>query len=130
MEFIFGLSKDAQGNTGIVVFVDRLTKMAYLAAVPDTIDGDGTAMLFIDRVFRQHGFPVTISLTETLASLGSFGSSSSRFSAHVVTWPRQITRRLMVKPSESIALSVTYYAAFALMHQNAGARCFLLLSLR
>lgn len=34
--------------------------MAHLAAVLDTIDGGGTAKLFIDRVFRQHGLPVAI----------------------------------------------------------------------
>ena len=51
MNFVFGLPKDSTGNTGIVVFVDRLSKMAHLAAVPATIDGDGTAGLFIDRVF-------------------------------------------------------------------------------
>ena len=60
MDFMFGLPKDAQGNTGIVVFVDRLSKMAHLAAVPDTINGKGTATLFITRVFRQHGLPRAI----------------------------------------------------------------------
>ena len=60
MDFLFGLPKDSYGNTGIVVFVDRLSKMAHLAAVPDTIDGEGTATLFIDRVFRQHGLPLAI----------------------------------------------------------------------
>jgi hypothetical protein len=60
LDFVFGLPKDSEGNTGIVVFVDRLSKMAHLAAVPDTVDGEGTAKLFIDRVFRQHGLPVSI----------------------------------------------------------------------
>ncbi|KAG3101110.1 hypothetical protein PI124_g9061 [Phytophthora idaei] len=60
MDFVFGLPKDKVGNTGIVVFVDRLSKMAHLAAVPDTIDGEGTALLFLDRVFRQHGLPEAI----------------------------------------------------------------------
>uniref|UniRef100_A0AAV1TEM8 Integrase catalytic domain-containing protein n=1 Tax=Peronospora matthiolae TaxID=2874970 RepID=A0AAV1TEM8_9STRA len=60
MDFVFGLPKDSEGNTGIVVFVDRLNKMAHLAAVPDSIDAEGTAKLFIDRVFRQHGLPVAI----------------------------------------------------------------------
>ena len=60
MGFVFGLPKDSHGNTGIVVLVDRLSKMAHLAAVPDSIDGVGTAELFIDRVFRQHGLPVAI----------------------------------------------------------------------
>ncbi|KAG3248606.1 hypothetical protein PI124_g6711 [Phytophthora idaei] len=40
MDFLFGLPKDKAGNTGIVVFVDRLSKIAHLAAVPDTIDGN------------------------------------------------------------------------------------------
>ena len=60
MDFMFGLPKDSDGNTGIVVFVDRLSKTAHLAAVPDSIDGEGIALLFIDRVFRQHGLPLAI----------------------------------------------------------------------
>ncbi|KAG3093517.1 hypothetical protein PI125_g16819 [Phytophthora idaei] len=60
MDFVFGLPKDKAANTGIVVFVDHLSKMAHLAAVPDTIDGEGTALLFLDRVFRQHGLPEAI----------------------------------------------------------------------
>ncbi|GMF37902.1 unnamed protein product [Phytophthora fragariaefolia] len=60
MDFVFGLPPDAAGNTGVVVFIDRLSKMAHLAAVPDTIDGEGTASLFLDRVFRQHGLPETV----------------------------------------------------------------------
>ena len=60
MDFVFGLPKDSDGNTCIVVFVDRLSKMTHLAAVPDSIDGEGTALLFIDRVFRQHGLPMAI----------------------------------------------------------------------
>ncbi|KAG3136112.1 hypothetical protein PI126_g17957 [Phytophthora idaei] len=33
MDFVLGLPKDKAGNTGIVVFVDRLNKMALLAGV-------------------------------------------------------------------------------------------------
>ena len=57
---LFGLPKDSGGNTGIVVFVDRLSKMAHLAALPDSIDAESTAKLFIDRMFRQHGLPVSV----------------------------------------------------------------------
>uniref|UniRef100_A0AAV1VMR1 Integrase catalytic domain-containing protein n=1 Tax=Peronospora matthiolae TaxID=2874970 RepID=A0AAV1VMR1_9STRA len=60
MDFVFGLPKDLEGNTVIVVFVERSSKMAHLAAVPDSIDAEGTAKLFIDRVFRQQGLPVAI----------------------------------------------------------------------
>ena len=81
MEFMFGLPNDAYSNTGIVVFVDRLSKMAHLEAVPDTIDGEGTDTLFIDRVLDDTVCLWQMFLTETLTSLGSFGSPSSRFSA-------------------------------------------------
>ena len=40
MNFGIGLPKDSDDNTGIVVFVDRLSKMAYLAAVPGSIIGE------------------------------------------------------------------------------------------
>ena len=62
MDFVFCLPIDGHGNTGIVVFVDRLSKMAHFAAVPDSIYNQGTAQLFIDRVFRQHGLPCGSSL--------------------------------------------------------------------
>lgn len=45
MDFLFGLPPDSNGNTGIVVFVDRLSKMAHLAAVPGSVDAAGTAQL-------------------------------------------------------------------------------------
>ncbi|KAI9908355.1 hypothetical protein PsorP6_004560 [Peronosclerospora sorghi] len=52
--------KDKAGNTGILVIVDRLSKMAHLVAVPESIDGQGTAKVFLDRVFRQHGLPDSV----------------------------------------------------------------------
>ena len=60
IDFVLGQPRNATGNTGIVVFVDRLSKMAHLAAVSDSIDGEGTSKLFMDRVYRQHGLPVAI----------------------------------------------------------------------
>ena len=75
MDFVFGLPRDAAGNTGIVVFVDRLSKMAHLAAVPDSIDGAGTAQLFLDRVFRQHGLPEVIVSDRDPRFTGTFWSS-------------------------------------------------------
>ena len=47
-------------ETRIVVLANRSIKMSNLATVPDSIYSEGTARLFIDRVFRQHGFPVAI----------------------------------------------------------------------
>ena len=81
MNFVFGLPKDCDGNTGIVVFADRLSKMDHLAAVLDSVDGKCTAMMLVNRVFRQHGCRWQSSLIATLASLESFGLLSSTFLA-------------------------------------------------
>ena len=100
INFMFGLSKDSYVNMGIVVFVDRLCKIAHLAAVPDTIDGEGTATLIIDRVFDSTVCRWQLSLIEILASLGSFGSPSLRCSAYDWTCPQRIISRPIVKPSD------------------------------
>jgi hypothetical protein len=57
LDFIFGLPEDAQGNTGILVFVDRFSKMVHLTAVPSSITAERSAEVFVDTVFRLHGMP-------------------------------------------------------------------------
>jgi RNase H-like domain found in reverse transcriptase/Reverse transcriptase (RNA-dependent DNA polymerase)/Integrase zinc binding domain/Retroviral aspartyl protease/Chromo (CHRromatin Organisation MOdifier) domain len=57
MDFIFGLPEDKHGNTGILAFVDRFSKMVHLTAVPESIDAQGSAKIFMDVVFRLHGMP-------------------------------------------------------------------------
>ena len=75
MDFVLGLPKDSEGNNRIVVIVNRLIKMTHLAAVPDTIDGEGTATLFVDRVFRQHGLPLAIISNRDPRFTGKFWKS-------------------------------------------------------
>ncbi|KAG3175129.1 hypothetical protein PC128_g17873 [Phytophthora cactorum] len=60
MDFIFGLPSDGQGRSGVLVFVDRFSKMAHLIPVSDTVTAADTAVHFIDAVFRQHGVPESI----------------------------------------------------------------------
>ena len=57
MDFVFGFPKDAHKNTGILVFVDRFSKMVHLVAVPESITAQGCARVFIDTIFRLHGLP-------------------------------------------------------------------------
>ena len=57
---MFDLPNDAHGNTGIVVFVDRESKMANLSAVTDNTFSEGIYTLFVNRAFGQHGLPVEI----------------------------------------------------------------------
>ncbi|KAE8878438.1 hypothetical protein PF003_g37394 [Phytophthora fragariae] len=60
MDFIFGLPPDAESRTGVLVFVDRFTKMVHLIPVSDTVTAAETAAHFIDCVFRHHGLPESI----------------------------------------------------------------------
>ena len=127
MDFGFGLPKECDGNTGIVVFVDRLCKMAHLAAVPDSIDGKGTAMLFIYRLIRQHGLPLAIISDRDLRFTGKFCTSifkvlGKRLDMSTADHP-------MVRLSELIASLATFFKVFVLSRLRLGARCSLSLSL-
>ena len=62
MDFMFGLPKDSLGNTGIVVFVNRLSKMAHLAAVPSSVDGAEVLSTRLDMSTADH--PQTDGQTE------------------------------------------------------------------
>ena len=99
MDFVFRLPTDCDGNTVIVIFVDHLSGMTHLAAVPDSIYGKGIAMLFIDRVFVNMGCHRQSFLIATLASPASVGLPSSRCLARDWTCPQRIIRRPMVRLS-------------------------------
>ncbi|KAG2957318.1 hypothetical protein PC118_g24079 [Phytophthora cactorum] len=60
MDFVFGLPSDSKRRTGVVVFVDRFSKMVYLAAVPVEVTAVQTARQFVDMVFKHHGMPLDI----------------------------------------------------------------------
>ncbi|POM73037.1 Hypothetical protein PHPALM_10156, partial [Phytophthora palmivora] len=57
MDFVFGLPGDSKRKTGIVVFVDRFSKMVHLAAVSAQVISEQTTRLFVDMVFKHHGMP-------------------------------------------------------------------------
>ncbi|KAF1313280.1 reverse transcriptase, partial [Globisporangium splendens] len=60
--FVHYLSLRTVGSlrNGILVFVDRFSKMVHLAPVSDKISAEKTAKIFVDVVFRLHGLPVEI----------------------------------------------------------------------
>ncbi|KAG3150068.1 hypothetical protein PI124_g23442 [Phytophthora idaei] len=60
MDFGFGLPPDSKRRTGVVVFVDRFSKMVHLAAVPAEVTAVQTARLVVDMVFKHHGMPLDI----------------------------------------------------------------------
>ncbi|KAG2872157.1 hypothetical protein PC129_g23367 [Phytophthora cactorum] len=65
MDFVFGLLPDSKRRTGVVVFVDRFSKMVHLAAVPAEVTTVQTARLFVDMVFKHHGMPLDITDGQT-----------------------------------------------------------------
>ena len=60
LDFIFGYPSDTHGRTGILVFVDRLSKMVHLVPVKASITGRECALVFLEHVFRLHGMPKTL----------------------------------------------------------------------
>ena len=60
MDFIFGLPKSLQGNTGIWTIVDRFSKQAHFIPVKKTIKAHQMATLFISQIFKYHGLPTSI----------------------------------------------------------------------
>ena len=57
MDFVFGFPEDVRKNNGILVFVDRFSKIIHLASVPESITAQGCARDFLDTIFRLHGIP-------------------------------------------------------------------------
>ena len=55
MEFVFGFPEYDHENNGILLFVDRFSKVLNFATVPKSITSHSCARVFIDTVFRLHG---------------------------------------------------------------------------
>ena len=59
MDFIVGLPASRK-FTGIMVVVDRLTKMAHFMPITENNDAPTTATLFLKEIVRVHGLPTDI----------------------------------------------------------------------
>lgn len=59
-DFITGLPRTNRGHDAVLVFVDRLTKMAHFAPCKTTATAEQTAAMFLREVVRLHGEPVTL----------------------------------------------------------------------
>ncbi|KAL0561549.1 hypothetical protein IC582_001983 [Cucumis melo] len=60
MDFLFGLPRTMNGNDGIWVIVDRLTKTARFLPVKLTFTLDKLAKLYVDKIVSAYGAPVSI----------------------------------------------------------------------
>ena len=88
--------------------------MAQLAAVPDSI---GTAKLFIDRVFRQHGLPVAIVSDRDFRFTGKFWKSIFKVLGTRLDMSTADHPQTDGKLSVLIASLITFCAVFALIRQ-------------
>ena len=57
MDLIVALPRTLDGNTSLVVFVDKLTKMIHIAPCVGVSSAPALADLFLKNVFRYHGMP-------------------------------------------------------------------------
>ena len=57
MDFVVVFLADTHKNTGILVLVDRFSKMVHLVAVSESINASACVRVFIGTIFRLHGLP-------------------------------------------------------------------------
>ncbi|OWY91369.1 hypothetical protein PHMEG_00040078, partial [Phytophthora megakarya] len=60
MDFFFGLPPDEKRRNGVLVFVDRFSKMVHFVPVSAEVTAEESAVHFVDAVFRHHGLPESI----------------------------------------------------------------------
>ncbi|POM69483.1 Reverse transcriptase [Phytophthora palmivora] len=87
LDFVFGLPADDKGNTGILAFVCRLSKMVHLAPVRDKVTGKQAAQLFLDSVFHYHCLPETIVSDRDLRFTGAFWDTLFQLLGTKLTMP-------------------------------------------
>ena len=89
MDLITALPETASGNSAIVVFVDRLTKMTHLAACKPAIGTQALAKLLRHEVIRLHGLP--------------YEFVSDRDGRFTINFMREVCRLLNVRQAMSTA---------------------------
>lgn len=72
MDFMFNLPQSVEGFTGVVVWVDRFSKMIRVAPVKDSVTAKQVAQLFMANVVRSHGLPSSIVSDRDPRFQGSF----------------------------------------------------------
>jgi len=72
MDFISPLPKTSRGHTGLLVVVDRLSKMIRLAPTEPNASAPYMAQLFYDHVYRSFGLPKSIISNRDPVSMSKF----------------------------------------------------------
>lgn len=88
MDLITGLP-DSNNSNGILVVVDRLTKMSHFIPIHTTMTSEQLARVFQDKIFKHHGLPSSI-----VTDRGSIFNS---------TFTRELCRLLKIQQDLSTA---------------------------
>ena len=73
MDFVVGLPKTMGKYDSIWVIFDRLTKSAHIIPVKVTYNAEKLARLYISKIVRLHGVPLSIISEEVRSLFLSFG---------------------------------------------------------
>ena len=60
MDFVVGLPRSHQGNIGVWVIIDCLTKLAHLLPIKVSYNLNKLAELYVKEIIKSHGAPVSI----------------------------------------------------------------------
>ena len=72
MDFITELPLTKDGHDCIFVIVDRLTKMVHFIPTVTTLSAEDVAKLYLENVFKHHGFPESIVSDRDARFTGNF----------------------------------------------------------
>jgi len=72
MDFISPLPKTSRGHTGLLVVVDRLSKMIRLASTEPNASAPHMAQLFYEHMYRSFGLPKRIISNRDPVSMSKF----------------------------------------------------------
>ena len=79
MDFIVKLPPTPRKHDAIVVFVDKLSKLARFVPTTTNADAPEIARLFFEEIFRHHGLPKVIISDRDSKFTGRFWRSSTKF---------------------------------------------------
>ncbi|KAE9356725.1 hypothetical protein PR003_g2168 [Phytophthora rubi] len=124
MDSIFGLPLDAEGRTGVLIFVDRFTKMVHLIPVSDTVTAVETAAHFIDCVFRNRGLSESIVSDRDPRFTSVFWSSLFQLLAYEPVTLNAVTRaktkQALATPNTAASTLAAWSACTLIDPGNAG----------
>lgn len=99
MDFIEALPS-AEGKSVIWVIVDRMTKYSHFLALKHPYTAEGLAEVYLNQVYKLHGFPETIVSDRDVVFQSAFWKTLFKLSGVQLHMAQLITHKLMGKVRE------------------------------